>query len=67
MNLLCDADEYEFARNHVDVLYYNGDTSKEKRMTRKLVKDNIAKLIENDIPAKTEPEYLDDWFFITVP
>lgn len=65
MDLLCDANEYKFARNHVDVVYDNGDTPIEKKQTRKIVKENIAKLIENGIKATTSHNYLDDWHFIT--
>ena len=33
MDLLCDADEYELIRDHVDVVYYNGDDDLEKEYT----------------------------------
>lgn len=64
MNILCDADEYELARDHVDVVYYNGNDLQEKEETRKIVKDNIEKLLANKIQADTKNSYVDEWFFI---
>ena len=64
MNLLCDAEEYKLIRNHVDVVYYNGDTLREKKETQQLVKDNIKNLIAHGIGAKSTPEFVDDWFFV---
>lgn len=65
MNLLCDANEYKFIRDHVDVVYDNGDTQIEKKQSRRIIKENIAKLVENGIKATSSPNYLDDWHFIT--
>ena len=65
MDLLCDADEYELARDHVDVVYYNDNDLQEKERTRKIVRNNIDKLLANKIQADTKPNYVDDWFFIT--
>ncbi len=64
MDLLCDADEYELTRDHVDVVYYNGNDLQEKEETRKIVKENIDKLLANKIQADTKPNYVDEWFFI---
>lgn len=64
MYLLSDATEYKLIRGHVDVVYYNGDDLQEKEKTRKIVKDNIDKLLENKIQADTKPSYVDEWLFI---
>lgn len=65
MGILCDADEYKQIRDHVDAVYYNGDTPKEKQETRLLVADNIALLKKEGIEASTSPKFLDEWFFIS--
>ena len=65
MNLLCDAEEYKLIRDHVDVVYYNGDTPFEKKETQQLVEKNIKKLITNNIQSESRPEFVDDWFFIS--
>lgn len=44
MDLLCDADEYKLVRDHIDVVYYNGETAIERYETQKVIKDNINKL-----------------------
>ena len=64
MDLLCDANEYQLARGHVDAVYENGNTAEEKRDTKRLVRSNIAKLIKNGIQADSKPDFLDDWLFI---
>ena len=38
MDLLRDANVYQIARGHVDVVYENGETIEEKRYTKRLVK-----------------------------
>ena len=64
MNLLCDANEYKIVRDHVDVVYHNGDNIEEKQDTIRIVKANVAKLTENGIQANSKPEYLNDWQFL---
>ena len=64
MDLLCDADEYELIRDHVDVVYYNGDNPKERRDTQKLIKENIKKLMDKGVHANAKPENVYDWLFI---
>ena len=49
MDLLCDANEYQLARGHVDAVYTNGNTAEEKKYTKRLVKTNITMLKENGI------------------
>jgi hypothetical protein len=31
MDLLCDADEYKLINNHIDIVYFNGDTPLERK------------------------------------
>lgn len=64
MELLCDAEEYKLIRNHIDVVYYNGNTMSEKNKTYQLIKNNIKSLIEHNIWAKSSPAFIDDWHFI---
>ncbi len=64
MDLLCDADEYKLARDHVDVVYYNGEMQEMQQDTLETVSRNIVLLSSHGITADTRPEYLDDWFFI---
>ncbi len=64
MDLLCDADEYELIRDHVDVVYYNGDDDLEKEYTRQMVKSDLGLLYQNGIRADSKPEYINDWLFI---
>ena len=64
MDLLCDAEEYELVRDHVDVVYRGGETQKMQQDTSERVSRNIAMLSSHGIKADTRPEYLDDWFFI---
>ena len=65
MDLLCDADEYKLIRNHVDAVYSNGDTLREKKETQLLVRNNIRSLIAHSIWAESTPEFVDDWLFIS--
>ena len=64
MDLLCDAEEYKLIRDHVDVVYYYGDTPREKKETQQLIERNIKILIANNIRSESHPEFIDDWFFI---
>ena len=64
MDLLLDADEYVFVKNHVDAVYHNGKNQGQQRDTSERVRNNIAILSTYSIKADTKPEYLDDWFFI---
>ena len=64
MDLLCDADEYKLVRNHVDAVYYNGDTHREQVETRSLIKHHIAVLRSGGIEADSKREYINEWFFI---
>ena len=64
MDLLCDAEEYKLARDHVDVVYYNGETQEMRQDTSETVCRNITLLSSHGIKADTRPEYLNDWFFI---
>ena len=67
MDLLCDAEEYKLVNNHVDVVYYNGDSSSEVVETRNIIKQNISILVANGIQADSKPEYVGEWLFIPVP
>ena len=64
MDLLCDADEYELNRDHVDVVYYNGDDDLEKEYTRQMVESDLDLLNQKCILADCNPEYINDWLFI---
>ena len=64
MDLLCDADEYELIRDHVDVVYYNGDDDLEKEYTRQMVESDLDLLNQKCILADCNPEYINDWLFI---
>lgn len=64
MDLLCDAAEYKLIRNHVDVVYYNGDTPREEKKTQQLIEKNISLLIANDIWSESHPKMIDDWHFL---
>lgn len=64
MDLLCDADEYKLIRNHVDVVYYNGDNLCQSKDTQQLVKQNIKTLFAHNIRAESNPKFVDDWFFL---
>ena len=65
MDLLCDANEYKFINNHIDVVYFNGDTPLERKQTKQLIEDNIRQLISNDIIAECKSEFVDEWFFLS--
>ena len=64
MDLLCDATEYQLVRGNIDAIYANGNTLEEKQDTKRLIKSNVATLIENGIKADSRPEYLDNYLFI---
>ena len=64
MDLLCDANEYELIRDHVDAVYYNGDDYLEKEYTRQMVESDLELLHQNGIQADSKPEYIDDWCFV---
>lgn len=65
MDLLCDADEYKLINNHIDVVYFNGDTPLEKKQTKQLIENNVRFLILNDIMAESKSIFVDDWFFLS--
>ena len=65
MDLLCDANEYKLINNHIDVVYFNGDTPLERKQTKQLIEDNIRQLILNDIIAECKSEFVDEWFFLS--
>lgn len=65
MDLLCDANEYKLINNHIDVVYFNGDTPLERKQTKQLIEDNIRQLISNDIIAECKSEFVDEWFFLS--
>ena len=67
MDLLNDANEYKIVRDHVDGVYYNGDSPNEKAHTQLLVENNIKTLIANNIWSETNSNLVDDWFFISKP
>lgn len=64
MDTLCNADEYSLIRDHIDAVYYNGNSREEKNETRVLTKNSIDFLKRNGITADSSPEYVDDWLFI---
>lgn len=65
MDLLCDADEYKLINNHIDVVYFNGDTPLEKKQTKQLIENNVSFLILNDIMAESKSIFVDEWFFLS--
>jgi hypothetical protein len=65
MDLLCDADEYKLINNHIDVVYFNGDTPLEKKQTKQLIENNVRFLILNDIMAESKSIFVDEWFFLS--
>lgn len=65
MDLLCDADEYKLINNHIDVVYFNGDTPLEKKLTKQLIENNVSFLILNDIMAESKSIFVDEWFFLS--
>ena len=65
MDLLCDADEYKLINNHIDVVYFNGDTPLEKKLTKQLIENNVRFLILNDIMAESKSIFVDEWFFLS--
>ena len=64
MDLLCDADEYKLVRDHVDAVYYNGNTHKEQMEMSSHIEHNIAFLKTSGINADSKQEYINEWFFI---
>ena len=64
MDLLCDADEYKLVRDHIDVVYYNGETAIERYETQKVIKDNINKLYRHNILSETQKDFVNEWFFL---
>lgn len=65
MDLLCDADEYKLINNHIDVVYFNGDTPLEKILTKQLIENIVRFLILNDIMAESKSIFVDEWFFLS--
>jgi hypothetical protein len=65
MDLLCDADEYKLINNHIDIVYFNGDTPLEKKQTKQLIENNVRFLILNDIMAESKSIFVDEWFFLS--
>ena len=47
MDTLCNADEYSLIRDHIDAVYYNGNSREEKNETRVLTKKSIDFLKRN--------------------
>lgn len=64
MDLLCDADEYKLVRDHIDVVYYNGETAIERYETQKVIKDNINKLYRHNILSETKKDFVNECFFL---
>ena len=48
MDLLCDADEYKLINNHIDVVYFNGDTPLEKKQTKQLIENNVRLQLQSN-------------------
>lgn len=65
MDLLCDAEEYKLIRNHVDIVYYNGDTPLENEQTKLLIEKNVRILISDNIIAESKSRFVDEWFFLS--
>lgn len=64
VDTLCNAEEYKLIGDHVDAVYYNGNTREEKAETIALVKKSLALLRETDIKADSKSKYVDEWIFI---
>lgn len=65
MDMLCDAEEYKLIHNHVDVVYYNGDTLLENEQTKLLIEKNVRRLVSNNIIAESKSNFVDEWFFLS--
>ncbi len=64
LSLVYGGEEYKIIKDHIDIVYYNGDNRAEKKETKEMIKREIETLKENGIIADSQPKYIDDWIIL---